>query len=482
MTKEEFLQKLSINDKLINKRCTESYLIKHNLLSVLDELTTVNFGSISDRIKLLKYGGGFCKVCDIRTNIHVSGKGFSDYCKDHFHEPNRNKTAHNNIEVDLELVKKLYFEESKSLLEISKILGNVSNVTLNKKFIEAGIELRSHSDNQKIKAKRGHIKPLIIIDRTELIKLYSVDKIPVKELSEKFNCDPETIRRFLKQEGVDRFHKTSSIEWKMKQFLREIGINYIQNTRKLIPPLETDFYLEKFNLAIELNGLYTHAIKSGSKTKNYHYEKYIQHKNIGIKLLQFWEDDINNRFEVIKSIILNSCRMNTRKLDARKCIIKELNFKELFEFCSENHLQSTIGNNSKGIGLFHEDILVSCIGFVISKNETIITRFCSLKNYNVRGAFSRLLNQLSGRIKTYSSNDISDGHLYEINGFECVSEKLDMFYTDYDIILNRQGFMKNKLKSKLKIFHETLTENDNMILNGYDIIYKSGVKTWVKDN
>lgn len=149
MNKEEFIEKLSANGRLVNKRCTESYIANHNLSDILDNLVDKSFGSVSDRIKYLKYGGGYCEVCGIRTNLENNGQGFAKYCKAHFHEPKKNKPAHNRKTFDIDAAIKLYHDEKKSLLEIATLF-NVSNVTLANRFKEANVTLRSHSENQKL--------------------------------------------------------------------------------------------------------------------------------------------------------------------------------------------------------------------------------------------------------------------------------------------------------------------------------------------
>lgn len=81
---------------------------------------------------------------------------------------------------------------------------------------------------------------------------------------------------------------------------------------------------------------------------------------------------------------------------------------------------------------------------------------------------------------TYSSNDIGTGKLYQNNNFQQESLRMhDMWVTDYKSVFNRQSFMKSKLSTILKEFDENKTEIENLIQNGYDIIYKSGTKTWV---
>lgn len=481
MNSEQFLNLLEIDGKLVTKRCTESYIQSHGMVDILDKLIDSSFGSISDRIKFLKYGGGYCKVCNCRTNISASGRGFADYCKQHFHEPKKNKTAHNYIDIDIKQVSDMYLAKM-SISDISLKLGTLSSVSLKKKMVEAGIEIRSHSDNQKLYARRGFIKPHIIIDRSNLINEYKEQKIPVAALAEKYQCHVETIRRFLRQEGIERFHRRSYIEWKVINLLNNHGINYVTGNKTILGnQYELDIWIPDYNVAIEINGLYTHSVYAGKKDVGYHNMKLSRAQAAGIKLLQFWEDDICNKIDVVESIILNNCVMSSIKLDARKLTVSNISFKDLSNFCKDNHLQGIPGNNTKGIGLFNGNELVSVIGYVENKKCTVIIRFCSLLNHNIRGGFGRLCKQVPGTVlKTYSSNDISNGNLYYKTGFVMESErKSDMWYTDYKILINRQKFMKSKLNKLFANFDPIKTEIENMIYNGYDVVYKSGTKTWV---
>lgn len=480
--REYLLSKVTMGDSIVPKRCTESYLIKNNLLSILDELVEPEFGSVSDRIKKLKYGGGYCLVCNVRTGLHISGRGFSIYCKDHATESNKGKVAHNRKDVDIELIKKLYIEENKSIIEISKVLGDVSNVTIKKKMIEAGIEIRPHSDNQKIKAKRGIIKPIIKIDREELVYKYSEKKIPMSILSKEYNCHEETIRRFLKQEKVDISHRRYNIEYIIKDILDRNNISYKLNDRKTISPYEIDFLLVDDGIGIEANGMYHHSLNKGSKDKFYHHSKYKNSIGNGLRLLQFWENDILDKSDIIENIIQSKIGSLEFKIYARKCYIVELDYISISKFCIDNHIQGSPQISTKGYGLVYNNKLVSVLGYVKNKEDIIINRFCSLKQHNVIGGFSKLCNRLKGKIITYSHNDISNGELYLKTGFEFVSEnKADMWVTDYKKIYNRQEFMKNKLKSRFELFDENKTEIENIIDNGYDIIYKSGTKKWMKN-
>lgn len=486
MTTKDLLQLLqNARGDLIPKRCTQEYLQRNQLLCVLDELITSNFGTVGDRIKHLKYGGGYCLVCNVRTNVDSSGRGFAKYCSNHFHEPKKAKQAHNAKEVDMELAYKLYVEDHKSIIQISKQLGNVSNVTLKKKMVEAGIVLRSHAANQKLYSKCGPVGPKITIDRTELVNLYTKDKIPIGILANQYNCSQETIRRFLIQENVDRTNRRSVIEWMIIDILNRHNIPYRTNVKNIIAPFELDIYIDQHNLAIEINGLYTHSLHTGKKDKTYHYNKFISCKQKGIRLLQLWEDDVHSKIKIIESMLIHRLHVSTNHIDARKCNVSQLKFNVAAEFYDANHIQGSPANNTKSLGLFYGGQLVAAIGYLQLKGQTTIIRYCCARSFNVRGGFTKLISRLSRPLITYSSNDIGWGDLYSGSGFvQTGYTKYDLWYTNYQHIFNRQMFMKHKLASHPQIssFDANKTEIENMLANGFDVIYKSGTVTWKLDD
>lgn len=480
MTREEFISVVSHNNELVPKRCTESWLKKHNLISVLDNLTDQSFGSYSERIKHVKYGGGWCAVCGVRTNLDPTGNGFNKHCYTHFKADAIGKPAHNRASINVSEVLYMYYVQKLTIIEIAERY-NFSNVTLSKRLKKAGFELRTHQENQYMHSRRGYKKPRIIIDRKILVNQYINLRTSMRILAKEYNCHTETIRRFLAQEGVHQRHRQSYLENILSKILTKNNINFVANSYKLIPPKQIDFYLSDFNIGIECNGHYTHSFSPGDKAKDYHHSKYIEATNRGIRLFQFWEEDIRDKPEIVESIILNACGLNLVKIDARKCTVADITCNQLADFCDKNHLQGAPAKNVKGVGLYNNDVLVSVMGFTESRSHTTIQRFCSVLGYNVRGGFSKLVSAIPGNtIKTYSSNDISNGSLYEKNGFVMTADrKYDMWYTDFKNLFNREKYMKIKLPKLLDFFDESKTEQENMINNGFGIIYKSGTKTWV---
>lgn len=479
MNKRELLDLLECDGKLVSKRCTESFLSKHpNALQFLNDNVPKEFHTIGEKIRFIKYGGGFCAVCKVRTNIASSGQGFGKYCSEHFHEPKKGKVAHNRAEFDLSRAIELY-EGGMAIIEAATAVGT-TNTTLKKRMVEAGVILRSHSDNQKMRAPRGYTKPKKIEDVADIIRRYTIEKESARSISDDYPVSGDTIRRYLINNDVEMGNNRSYLETKVAKFLSKNNIDYVFGSKKVIPPQEIDFLIG--NVGLELNGLRTHSrfSKISPKDRLYHYRKTVAAATVGIKLFHFWEPDIRDKFEIVSSIVLNALGKTPRRIPARKCRVEMVTQVAAFAFYEANHLQGVPGNNTISIGLFLEDELVSCIGYVVNANKTTVTRFCNILNTTVCGGFSKLLKRVPGSIiQTHSHNDISDGNLYKVNGFtQTNSNDADMWYTDYKYLLNRMGFAKNKLDKKLNTFDPGKTELENMLINGYDQIYKSGTKTW----
>lgn len=472
-------------DIVISDRNVKKILIKNNI--VIRTATSLKFNDkIDDAIIINLYVEQRKSIYDIvsilkiKYNLKFSASGIRHRLKEKNIKLRNNNEANIIKEVDDNLLKELYLNKKKSTCEISEILKkdyniNFSVASVKNRLVKIGVTIRNGIESHNINSLYSNL------DIEKLIKLYVEDKCSLKTLSRINNCSVESIRQILIKKNIDRFKNTSYIEHNIQFLLEKNNIDNIKNSRSIIAPLELDFYLPEHKIAIECNGLYFHSFEFGNKHKKYHYNKYLQCKEQGITLLQFWEDDIRDKFNIIESMILSRLNKSENKLDARKCQIKNLSFAEIRDFCNENHIQGQPANNNKGIGLFYNEKLISLLSYV-EHNNLVITRFCSLLNYNVRGGFGKLLNHLKSFNKiiiTYSSNDISNGNLYLANGFECINETIDMYYCNNIFIFNRQQFMKHKLKNKLKIFDENLTEKENMKMNGYNIIYKSGIKTWI---
>ena len=290
--------------------------------------------------------------------------------------------------------------------------------------------------------------------------------------------------------GIEMKHKnTSSFEREISNFLKdELNVtNVIINSTKIIKPYELDIYLPDHNIAIEFNGVYWHTEQKG-KGKNYHLNKTDLCKEKGIQLLHIFENEWLNKRDLWKSIIKNKVGRNGNKIFARRCEVREVNSKTANLFLDNNHLQGR-DRSSIRLGLYYEDELVSL--FTIGKSrynkkyQYEIHRFCNKLDTSIVGGFSKLLKYFERTYKpesiiTYADKRFSNGSLYN-NFFDYVHDsKPNYFYVINGLLHSRIAYQKHKLADKLDSFDESLSEYQNMLLNGYDRIWDCGNMAFMK--
>lgn len=134
---------------------------------------------------------------------------------------------------------------------------------------------------------------------------------------------------------------SSKGEYELGEFLKSLNINFIQNSRKVIKPMELDFYIPGQQLAIEYNGEWMHsnrALKDDSKDKtfrDYHLRKMGLANQIGLDLFFVWEHDwLEHRGEVLKALkeVLLSGK-DQRKIS--KILLRLESFKDIAKDCCE---------------------------------------------------------------------------------------------------------------------------------------------------
>jgi hypothetical protein len=304
-------------------------------------------------------------------------------------------------------------------------------------------------------------------------------------------CNTEFISRityntFLKCPECDKHKSTPEIE--IFNFLKKYVSEYdiLLNHKLTLYPLELDLYLEKYNLAIEFNGLYWHSEGTGNKDKNYHLNKtkLCQEKNI--KLLHIFEDEWEEKREIVKSKILSNLNIFNKTIFARKCEVKIIESKTKNLFMLENHIQG-YDICFLSLGLFYEDELVSVMTFskprknMGYKNLDAIelSRFVNKNGYKVIGAGSKLFsyfikNYEWNQIFTYADKRFYTGEIYLKMGFNFINDtKPNYWYVKKKKRFYRYNFRKDILISK---YNADRNKTETQIMNemGYDKIWDCG--------
>jgi hypothetical protein len=255
----------------------------------------------------------------------------------------------------------------------------------------------------------------------------------------------------------------------------------IEKDRKILSGKELDIVLPEYNIAIEYNGLYWHS-ESKLTNKKYHLNKSKQCLAAGYSLIHIFDYQWYQNQDIVKSIISTKLKCNTI-IPARKCIVKEIKSKVKNDFLNRTHLQGYC-NSRVNLGLYYDDNLVAVCTLgrarYTKQYEWELIRFASELNCTIVGGFSKLLSYFikiynPKNVFTYCDRAISNGNAYFKNNFKLIGvTSSNYFYFKGANVYSREVFQKHKLQSKISIFNNTLTEYENMLINGYDRYWDCG--------
>lgn len=263
--------------------------------------------------------------------------------------------------------------------------------------------------------------------------------------------------------------------------------------KKLCPDAVLEYPLERFqfdifipskNLAIEFNGYYWHCDRA------YGHENTLRKFNLckekEIRYILIWEFDWQQKRLIIENKLRSLLGYSKERIYARDCDVREdFSLRIKSDFLDLKHLQ---GNDRAfyWIGLFKDDACVSIMTFRKSRDNKAIelSRFCG----DVVGGFTRLLKHACTKLKldgvseliSFSDNSISDGGLYNNNGWEFMSD----VNSDYRVVYNgecyhKSSFTRANIKKRFPlVYSDNLTEFQMEDLIPAYRIWDCGKKKW----
>ena len=273
---------------------------------------------------------------------------------------------------------------------------------------------------------------------------------------------------------------TSGKELQLLHFIESVyDGEIISSDRKILKGKELDIYLPELNLAFEFNGIYWH--NELNKENDYHYNKHIKCKEQGISLFHIWEDDWNNKENIIKSMILNKLGKYNIEIETKNTEVKEITNNTIIkDFLEKNDIEG-YSPSTKKIGLLYKNELISLILFKRKKDNYEILRFCNKLNYDIKGSFFKILSYFTSKhnfknITLYSSNDYSDDSFYESLKFRKTKEiKPDYKYVSEEKRVNKTLYNKDTLELNS---NRDKTEHEICLENNIFRIYDSGKLKW----
>jgi len=281
----------------------------------------------------------------------------------------------------------------------------------------------------------------------------------------------------------------SKQEVEVADFLKDLGMDVVTSDRKTIKPFELDILITEKKFAVEFNGLRWHTEAYG-KGREYHHNKWKACQKQGIQLIQIWEDEWNHNSEQVKRMLAHKLGFSTeRKIFARATSITEVDKTEAKIFLESNHIQG-FASGSYYLGLIDSDNQLSAV-LVLKKEAKTHGRTLNIIRYatsaNVVGGFTKLLKHAENLYQpesfiSFSDHCVSDGGLYENNGFVADKE----LPPDYMYVVG--GERQHKFGYRLKRFRndsnllweEGLTERELALLNNIPRIWDAGKTRWLK--
>lgn len=154
----------------------------------------------------------------------------------------------------------------------------------------------------------------------------------------------------------------------------------------------------------------------------YHRDKCLYFKNKGISLIQIFENEWENKQDIVQSLIRNKLKIN-KVLYARDCSVQTLSDIESKIFLEINHLSGHTPSKIN-ISLSYNNSIVALGTFGKSRyskqEEWELLRFCSLCNTTVVGGFNRILSYFEKNVNPKTLVSYIDLRYFNGNGYkEC---------------------------------------------------------------
>lgn len=325
------------------------------------------------------------------------------------------------------------------------------------------------------------------ITKEQYIMEYGPEDIMCKETYDKFCTMIKKTNMEMLDKGGDKF--TSSAEKEIMEYINKRGVECMKD-RRLLEGKELDIYVPSRNIAIEYNGLFWHTEKYG-KDKNYHYDKMVECNKKGVGLIEIFDDEYMDNYELVMNKIAHILHIEDEKpkVYARKCTVREIYSYQAEKFLNKYHIQGSV-KATVYLGCFHDNDMVAVMAF---KNGSIknegweLSRFATDYHYHIVGVGGKMFKYFVNKYDPDTVISFADRR-WTIKGDDNLYTKLDFKLVDTlrpdykyynEKIHGNKRVHKMSLSKKAMIkkynMDERLTEWEMARLLGYDRIWDCGM-------
>lgn len=297
----------------------------------------------------------------------------------------------------------------------------------------------------------------------------------------KFKCvvcgeeQSKTLQAFERGSRCYVCYPVSKSNWELSvfQYIRSIAQDAISGDNNVISPKEIDVYVPSRKFGVECHGLYWHSEASrpgeiADKTR--HSKKFHLAKDVGVRLLQLFEDEWRDKRKICESMIRHRLGLDTIRCKTWSTSIIQLDAATERLFFNNTHIS----------GYTHSKIcwglrdrngqLVAALSIRVPRHKTKylssmeVARFSTIADTSVPGGLSKLLKKAISwcakndysSIMTYVDKRIGDGKGYISAGFIQIGEtESDYWYTDNELRYDRFKFRAKDGKSEKEIAKES---------------------------
>ena len=277
----------------------------------------------------------------------------------------------------------------------------------------------------------------------------------------------------------------SKEQFGVEEFIRS---NYeyeiLRNDRRTIKPVELDIFMPHLKVAVEMNGWYWH--KDGESTSmKFKTEKC---EELGIRLVHIMDWEWNERREIVTSHLLHLLGKTGRKINGRSTKVIKIDAINAEIFFTQNHISGHV-KASHYYGVFYKDELVAAMSLGKPRwnkdTDLEIFRWATKSKTVVHGAFSKVLKiviaDLSpSKILSYCDLRWGTGAVYAKSGFRLIENtKPNYWWIKSKHRLSRYSTQKHMLKNIVKNFDPSLSETENMLIDGWSKVSDAGNGKWI---